>query len=54
VAAMISAMLGGVRIDRHAADRIDRATCRCVVVVTPLVMLRRHARTLSQIPPGGI
>jgi hypothetical protein len=25
-----------------------------VVVVTPLVMLRRHVRTLSQIPPGGI
>jgi hypothetical protein len=54
VAAVISAVLGGMRIDRHAAHRIDRATCRRVVVVTPLVMLRRHVRTLSQIPPGGI
>ena len=31
VAAMIGAVLGGVRIDRHAADRIDaRRRCRCV------------------------
>jgi hypothetical protein len=54
VALMFGAMLGGVRIDRHATDRIDRATCRRVVVMTSVLMLRRHACTLSQIPPGGI
>jgi hypothetical protein len=39
-----------VRIDRHAAHGIDCALRKCMVVV----MLCRHACTLSRIPLGGI
>ena len=53
MAAMIGAMLGGVRIDRHAADGIDRAV-RCVLVMMARGVLWRHACALPQIPPGGI
>ena len=51
---MIGAVLGGMRIDGHAADGIDRPVCRCVLVMTTVVMFRRHACTLSLIPLGGI
>ena len=30
---MVVAMLGGVRVDCHAANRVDRAFCRRMMVV---------------------
>src|SRR5262249_9323510 len=54
MALIIGAVRDVMRIDRHVAHGIDRAACRCMVVMTPVVMLCRHACTLSPIPPGGI
>ena len=51
LAAIVGAVFGRVRIDRHAADRVDRAACRRVLM---MVMAFRHACTLPTIPPGGI
>ena len=51
---MIGAVLGGVRIDGHAADGIDRAGLPMRARDDTVVMFRRHACTLSLIPLGGI
>ena len=52
-ALVVSFVLGGRRIDAHAADRIDRASSRRGAVM--MVFGRTHGpRALLSIPPGGI
>ena len=48
---MVGAVLGGVRVDGHAADRIDSPAGRHVVM---MVMLYGHGGALPLIPLGGI
>jgi hypothetical protein len=52
MAAMVGAMFGGVRVDRHAAHWVEHASRGRVVMM--IVMLYRHRDTLPSIPPGGI
>jgi hypothetical protein len=48
---VVGAMLGVVRIDRHAAYGVDRSVrSRCVM----MVMLCGHGSVLPLIPLGGI
>jgi hypothetical protein len=50
-ALVVGAMLGVVRIDRHAAYGVDRSVgSRCVM----MVMLCGHGNVLPLIPLGGI
>src|SRR5205085_10748730 len=50
VTLMVVAMLGGVRVDRHAADRIDDTIGACLLAV--MFVCLRHG--LQPLPPGGI
>ena len=40
---VLGPVLGGVRIDRHAADRIHRAALRVGVMMKVMVVMRAHA-----------
>ena len=51
VAVIVGAVLGAVRIDRHAADGVDRAACRRVVLM--VMMLCGHVCALSYNTPWG-
>jgi hypothetical protein len=46
VAAIVGAVLGSVRVDRHAADRIDDAASCWYVVMMLAVMLGLHGGIL--------
>ena len=50
VATMVGAVFGGMRVDRHAADRVNRTASGRVVMMA----MFGHAHTLHLIPPGGI
>jgi len=47
---MLRVMLGGVRVDRHTADRVDGAACRHFVM---MVMVRSHNYNLASYTPRG-
>ena len=54
VAAIVGAVLGGMRIDRHAADRIEDAAFGRRVVMVMMLGVMLMAVLLRTIPWGGI